>query len=68
MGAGCGWMMGAVWLFWVLLVALVVWGLWRLFTSRRSEPPPPSGTTQETPRETPDRRYAHGDVSTPEHG
>ena len=67
MGAGCGWMMWAMWLFWIFLVALLAGGLWRLFATRRGGPPPPGGTPRETPRETLDRRYADGDISTQEY-
>lgn len=67
MGTDCGWMMWAMWLFWILLVALVAWSLWRLFAARRADSLPPGSTPLETPRETLDRRYADGDISTQEY-
>lgn len=67
MGAGCGWMMGAMWLFWILLIALIAWGLWRLFATRRGGTPSADEPPRETPSQTLDRRYAQGDVSTQEY-
>lgn len=59
MGMDCGvGMMAAMGLFWLGLLALVGWGLYRLVASRRSGP-----TTPEPPRQTLDRRYALGEIS-----
>ncbi len=56
---GMGWIMG---LFWILLIALVAWGLYRLFTTRGS-----STSARETPLEALQRRYAEGGLSTDEY-
>lgn len=54
-----GW---AVWLFGILLIGLVVWGLYRLFTTRDTSTP-----SRETPLEALQRRYAEGELSTEEY-
>lgn len=62
MGADCAMgpgMMAAMGLFWLALVALVGWGLFRLVAPRRPAPPAP-----ETPRQALDRRYASGEIAT----
>lgn len=56
MGPGCEMGMGmmvAMGLFWLALLALVAWGLYRLLASRRP-----------APHEALDRRYASGEIST----
>ena len=57
-----GWVMM---LFWALLIALAVWGLYRLFTTRggggAAAPP------RETPMEALRRSYAEGKISTEEY-
>ena len=58
MGA-MGWAMG---LFWILLLALLAWGLYRLFTTSGSPTP-----ARETPLEALQRRYAEGELSTEEY-
>lgn len=55
-------MMILMWLFWILLIALVVWGLYRLFTTRDASAP-----SRGTPMETLRRRYAEGALSTEEY-
>lgn len=67
MDGGCTmgmWGMLAMGLFWIALIALVVWGLYRLFATRRGKTLSQSSPPDETPRATLDRRYAHGDLST----
>lgn len=49
-------------LFWILLIALLAWGLYRLFSTRKSAPP-----ARETPLEVLQRRYAAGELSTEEY-
>jgi putative membrane protein len=58
MGAG-GWVLMA--LFWVALVALVVWAVVRLFPSRTDGAGEPRGRSEE-PREILDRRLASGEI------
>lgn len=55
-------MMLFMWLFWILLIGLVVWGLVRLFTTRGASTP-----SRETPLEMLQRRYAEGAVSAEEY-
>lgn len=57
--APMGWIMG---LFWILLLVLVGWGIYRLFATRNA-----SVSSRETPLETLQRRYAEGDLSTEEY-
>lgn len=67
MEPGC--MMGmhwAMWLFWILLIALVIWGLYRLFTSRRTGPPR-DAALGERPMEVLQRRYAAGEITAEEY-
>ena len=59
MMGGMGWVMM---FFWILLLALVGWGLYRLFATRRSEAP-----ARKTPLETLQHRYARGELSTEEY-
>ena len=59
MMGGMGW---AMMLFWVLLTALVVWGLYRLFTTRSTRT-----SDRETPLEALQRSYAEGKISTEEY-
>lgn len=54
-----GWVMG---LFWLLLAALIVLGLYRLLTPRDESTP-----NRESPMETLRRRYAEGELSTEEY-
>lgn len=49
-------------LFWILFIALVVWGLYRLFATSGA-----STSSRETPLETLRRRYAEGALSTEEY-
>lgn len=71
MGGDCMmgmWGMLLMWLFWILIIALIVWGVYRFATSGRSGPhregtPPPG----ETPLETLDRLYAEDRISTEEY-
>jgi putative membrane protein len=58
MGAG-GWVLMAV--FWVALVALVVWVIARVLPSR-AEDRPGKDETSDTPREVLDRRLAGGEI------
>lgn len=55
-------MMMLMWFFWILLIAFVIWGLVRLFTTRRPEAP-----THEAPLEVLQRSYAKGEISTEEY-
>lgn len=67
MDCGMGMMLGML-LFWVLLIALVGWGLYRLLTSGRSRPPRDgSAPPRETPMDTLQRRYAEGEMTTEEY-
>ena len=61
MMGGMGW---AMMLFWVLLIALVVWGLYRLFTTRTGGYAAPR---RETTLEALQRTYAEGKISTEEY-
>lgn len=56
-----------MWLFWILLIALLVWGLYRLVASRRSGSPPEGAAPHETPLEVLERRYAEGEITTEEY-
>lgn len=56
---GMGWAGG---IFWVLLLGLAVWALFRLFTTPRSPTP-----DREMPLETLQRHYAAGELSTEEY-
>jgi putative membrane protein len=56
---GMGWAAG---IFWVLLLGLVGWGLYRLFTTGG-----PSRPERETPLETLQRHYASGQLTTEEY-
>ena len=71
MGGNCMmgmWGMLAMWLFWIVLIALLVWGLYRLIESRRSTPPGRhEAYSRESPHEVLDRRYAAGEISTEEY-
>jgi putative membrane protein len=61
---GYGWGMGvggwiAMTVFWVAVLALVVWGVTRLLPSGRG---PDVGARRETPEEILDRRFAVGEI------
>jgi putative membrane protein len=60
-GPGMGW---GAWLFmalfWVALVALIVWLVTRLLPSRQR--PPAGSGPQDSPEETLDRRFARGEI------
>ena len=58
MGAA-GWLLMTV--FWVALIAAIVWAVASLFPSRRDGPTLP----QERPEEILDRRLAHGEIDPP---
>ncbi|MEP7736256.1 hypothetical protein ABKW28_01255 [Nocardioides sp. 31GB23] len=58
MDAG-GWI--AMTIFWVGLVTLVVWALWRTFAGSLAPTSPPSGAG-ESPEDVVDRRFAAGEV------
>lgn len=49
-------------LFWILILGLVVWGLYRLFTTST-----PALGSEETPLDALQRRYAEGEISTDEY-
>lgn len=59
-GMGVGGMIGMV-VFWLVLIALIVWAISRLLPGRqmRQSQPQPG---QETPEEILDRRFARGEV------
>jgi putative membrane protein len=59
-GVGVGGMIGMV-VFWLVLIALIVWAVSRLLPGRqmRQSQPQPG---QETPEEILDRRFARGEV------
>lgn len=60
---GMHWLM---WIFWILVIALLVWGA--LWLVRRSRPGPNGGRpVKESPTETLQRRYAAGEISTEEY-
>lgn len=69
LGLDCGpWMMLVMGVFWLLLITLVVWGLYRLFAASRS------GSTRddfdsgrEAPMDVLNRRYAAGEISEEEY-
>ena len=64
MMGGMGWVMM---LFWALLLALVVWGLYRLFTTRGGDRGASAAPRRETPMEALQRSYAEGKISTEEY-
>ena len=64
MMGGMGWVMM---LFWILLIALVVWGLYRLFTTRSGDGGASAAPRRETPMEALQRSYAKGKLSTEEY-
>lgn len=55
MGLGMG-------LLWVLIIGLLVWGLYRLLSTRDT-----TISTRESPLDTLQRRYAKGEISTEEY-
>src|SRR5665647_3492846 len=57
-GLGVGGMIGMV-VFWLVLIALIVWAVSRLLPGRHGHRTP-SQPGQETPEETLDRRFARG--------
>jgi putative membrane protein len=59
-GMGVGGMIGMV-VFWIVLIALIVWAVSRLLPGRQVRQGP-SQPGQETPEETLDRRFARGEV------
>jgi len=59
-GMGWGGMIGMV-LFWVVLIAAIVWAVSRLLPGRQA-PPSPSASGQETPEDILARRYARGEI------
>jgi len=59
-GMGWGGMIGMV-VFWIVLIAAIVWAVSRLLPGRQApSSPPPSG--QESPEDILDRRYARGEI------
>lgn len=62
----CTSMMGpmgiAMWIFWILLTALIGWGIYHLIVERGG-----STRNRESPVETLQRRYAEGGLSTEEY-
>ena len=64
MMGGMGWMMM---LFWLLLIVLVGWGLYRLFTTRGGDRGASAAPRRETPMEALQRTYAEGKISTEEY-
>lgn len=70
MGGECMMGMGGMivmWLIWIVLIGLAVWLVARFMRSRQSPPERDDTITRESPRETLDRRYAAGDISTEEY-
>ena len=59
-GMGWGGMIGMV-LFWVVLIAGIVWAVTRLLPGRQAQSRP-SASGQETPEDILDRRYARGEI------
>ena len=59
-GVGVGGMIGMV-VFWLVLIALIVWAVSRLLPGRQVRQGP-SQPGQETPEEILDRRFARGEV------
>jgi len=59
-GLGVGGMIGMV-VFWLVLIALIVWAVSRLLPGRQGHRTA-SQPGQETPEETLDRRFARGEV------
>ena len=59
-GMGWGGMIGMV-VFWVVLIAAIVWAVSRLLPGRQT-PPGPSASGQDTPEVILDRRYARGEI------
>lgn len=59
-GMGWGGMIGML-LFWVVLVAAIVWAVSRLLPGRQAPASPPS-SRQEMPEDILDRRYARGEI------
>ena len=58
-GMGWGGMVGMV-LFWVVLIAAIVWAVTRLLPGRHAQNL--AGSASETPEEILDRRYARGEI------
>ncbi|HEY3549272.1 MAG TPA: SHOCT domain-containing protein [Propionicimonas sp.] len=59
-GMGWGGMVGMV-LFWVVLIAAIVWAVTRLLPGRQ-RPTSGAGSALETPEDILDRRYARGEI------
>ena len=59
-GMGVGGMIGMV-VFWLLLIAVIVWAVSRLLPGRQARQSQ-SEPGQETPEETLDRRFARGEI------
>jgi putative membrane protein len=57
---GWGGMLGMI-LFWVVLIAAIVWAVSRLLPGRQA-PPSPSVAGQDTPEDILARRYARGEI------
>lgn len=62
MGWGMGWgAMIAMAVFWIVLIALIIWAVTRLLPARRAEGGSPQAA-HETPEEILDRRFARGEI------
>jgi putative membrane protein len=59
-GMGWGGMIGMV-VFWIVLIAAIVWAVTRLLPGRQAPSGPPS-SGQESPEDILDRRYARGEI------
>ncbi|HEY3548696.1 MAG TPA: hypothetical protein VGK17_21695 [Propionicimonas sp.] len=59
-GMGWGGMIGMV-VFWIVLIAAIVWAVTRLLPGRQT-PTDPRLPGQETPEDILDRRYARGEI------
>jgi putative membrane protein len=59
-GMGWGGMLGMI-LFWVVLIAVIVWAVSRLLPGRQP-PMNPAVSGQESPEDILDRRYARGEI------
>lgn len=68
MGGDCMMGMGGMvfmWLFWIAVLALIVWGVYRIVAGGAAASP--TASPRETPEETLRRRYAEGEITTEEY-